>query len=43
LYLFADVDGDGTVERYNLFNEALQDCFWLIFDSSQLCRVIGAQ
>jgi hypothetical protein len=28
LYLYADVNGDGTVERYNLFNDALQDYYW---------------
>ncbi len=28
LYLYADVDGDGTAERYNLFNDALQDFYW---------------
>jgi hypothetical protein len=28
LYLYADVDGDGTVERYNLFNDALMDYYW---------------
>jgi hypothetical protein len=28
LYVYADVDGDGTVERYNLFNDALQDYYW---------------
>jgi len=28
LYLYVDMDGDGTVERYNLFNDALQDYFW---------------
>ena len=28
LYVYADVDGDGTAERYNLFNDALQDFYW---------------
>jgi hypothetical protein len=28
LFLFADLDGDGTVERFNLFNSALTDFFW---------------
>jgi len=28
LYVYADVDGDGTVERYPLFDAALQDYFW---------------
>jgi hypothetical protein len=28
LYIFADLDGDGTVERYPLFDEALKDYFW---------------
>lgn len=28
LYVYADVDGNGTVERYNLFNDALQDYYW---------------
>jgi hypothetical protein len=28
LYVYADVDGDGTVERYNLFNSALDDYYW---------------
>lgn len=28
LYIYADLDGDGTVERYPLFDEALQDYFW---------------
>jgi hypothetical protein len=28
LYIYADLDGDGTVERYNLFNSALEDYFW---------------
>lgn len=28
LYVYVDLDGDGVVERYNLFNAALQDYFW---------------
>ena len=28
LYIFVDLDGDGVTERYNLFNDALQDYFW---------------
>jgi hypothetical protein len=28
LYLYVDLDGDGVTERYNLFNDALQDYFW---------------
>ncbi|MDX1429126.1 MAG: hypothetical protein R3282_02510 [Rhodothermales bacterium] len=28
LYVYVDLDGDGTVERYNLFNDALQDYLW---------------
>jgi hypothetical protein len=28
LFLFADLDGDGTLERFNLFNDALQNFFW---------------
>ena len=28
LYVYADLDGDGQVERYNLFNDALQDYLW---------------
>jgi hypothetical protein len=28
LYVYADVNGDGTVERYNLFDTALQDYYW---------------
>lgn len=35
LYVYADVDGDGTVERYNLFNDALQDYYWQ-YDNSGL-------
>jgi hypothetical protein len=28
LYVYADLDGDGTVERLPLFDERLQDYFW---------------
>lgn len=28
LYIYADLDGDGTIERYPLFDEALQGYFW---------------
>jgi hypothetical protein len=28
LYIYADLNGDGTVERYPLFDPALQDYFW---------------
>jgi hypothetical protein len=28
LYIYADLNGDGTTERYNLFNSALTDYFW---------------
>jgi hypothetical protein len=28
LYVYADLNGDGTAERYNLFNDALKDYFW---------------
>jgi hypothetical protein len=28
LYVYADLDGDGTAERYPLFDTALQDYFW---------------
>jgi hypothetical protein len=28
LYVYVDLNGDGTAERYNLFNDALQDYFW---------------
>jgi hypothetical protein len=28
LYIWADLDGDGVLEHYNLFNDALQDYFW---------------
>jgi hypothetical protein len=28
LYVYADLDGDGVVERYPLFDAALQDYFW---------------
>ena len=28
LYVYVDLDGNGTVERYPLFDNALQDYFW---------------
>ena len=28
LYLYIDLDGDGTVERYSLFDDALEGYFW---------------
>lgn len=28
LYIYADLDGDGTTERYPLFDEDLEDYFW---------------
>jgi len=28
LYIYADLNADGSLERYNLFNDALQDYFW---------------
>jgi hypothetical protein len=28
LYIYADLDGNGTLERYPLFDDALQDYFW---------------
>src|SRR3989344_3290835 len=28
LYIYVDLYGDGTAERYNLFNSALEDYFW---------------
>jgi hypothetical protein len=28
LYVYADLDGDGNVERYPLFDEALEDYLW---------------
>ena len=28
LYIFADTNADGILERYNLFNDALQDYYW---------------
>lgn len=28
LYIYADIDGDGTIERYPLFDDKLQDYFW---------------
>ena len=35
LYIYADLDGDGTVERYNLFNDALEEYYW-DYDNSGL-------
>jgi hypothetical protein len=28
LYIYVDLDGDGVMERYGLFDAALQDYFW---------------
>jgi hypothetical protein len=28
LYIHADIDGDGNLERYNLFNDSLKDYYW---------------
>jgi hypothetical protein len=28
LFIYVDLNGDGTAERYNIFNDALQDYFW---------------
>jgi hypothetical protein len=28
LYVYADLDGDGTVERMPLFDDRLQDYYW---------------
>jgi hypothetical protein len=35
LYLYADTNEDGTLERYNLFNSSLTDYFWQ-YDNSGL-------
>jgi hypothetical protein len=35
LYLYADTNEDGTLERYNLFNSSLTDDFWQ-YDNSGL-------
>jgi len=35
LYIYADTDGNGSLERYNLFNSALTDYFWQ-YDNSGL-------
>lgn len=35
LYIFADLDGDGTDERYPLFSDELEDYFW-DYDNSGL-------
>ena len=28
LYIYADIDGDGTLERVSLFDDNLEDYFW---------------
>ena len=28
LYIYTDLDGDGHVERYPLFDDALEDYYW---------------
>jgi hypothetical protein len=35
LYMYVDLDGDGTAERYNIFNEALEGFAWE-YDNSGL-------
>jgi len=35
LYIYVDLNGDGTPERYNLFNDALKDYYWN-YDNSGL-------
>ena len=35
LYLYADIDADGDLDRFNLFNSALTDYFWQ-YDNSGL-------
>jgi len=35
LYIYADTNADGTLERYNLFNTSLTDYFWQ-YDNSGL-------
>ncbi len=35
LYVYADLDGDGTVERLPLFDDRLQDYFWQ-YDNNRL-------
>ena len=35
LYIYVDLDDDGNLERYPLFDEALQDYFW-DYDNSGL-------
>jgi hypothetical protein len=35
LYLYADIDSDGDLDRFNLFNSALTDYFWQ-YDNSGL-------
>ncbi len=35
LYIYADINADGSLERYNLFNDALKDYYWS-YDNSGL-------
>lgn len=28
LYVYADIDGDGNLDRYNLFSDSLEDYYW---------------
>jgi len=35
LYIYIDLDGDGVVERYPLFDDALEDYFWE-YDNNRL-------
>jgi hypothetical protein len=35
LYVYTDTDGDGTIERYSLFSDALADYYWQ-YDNSGL-------
>lgn len=35
LYIYYDLDGDGTAERYNLFHDDLEDYFWS-YDNNRL-------
>ncbi len=35
LYIYADINADGTLERYNLFNDALMNYYWS-YDNSGL-------
>lgn len=40
LYIYVDLNGDGTAERYNLFNDALQDYFWQYDNNGlKLCQL----